>query len=96
MRVYNRVVIDIATNRVIKADSYEYHGPVAMLKGGGSPAIVPPPEPPKEDDKEIQEAKERENLRIARMKGRQSTILTQGMTLGSADIAQKTLLGGSQ
>lgn len=95
MRIYKRIVIDIATNRVLEADSYEYDGPVAMLKGGGG-AIIPAPEPPAEDDKEIQAAKERENLRIARLKGRQSTVLTQGSSIGDPLLVKKTLLGGNQ
>jgi len=35
MRVYKKLVIDIASGRILKSDAYEYRGPVAKLKGGG-------------------------------------------------------------
>lgn len=40
MRVYTRIVMDMATGEVLEADSYEYEGPVALCGsgsgGGGS------------------------------------------------------------
>jgi hypothetical protein len=36
MRVYNRLVIDIATGQVLEAESFDYLGPIAETKGGGS------------------------------------------------------------
>ena len=36
MRVSTRVVLDIATLQVIERDSYEYHGPWELAKGGNS------------------------------------------------------------
>lgn len=36
MKIYNKVVIDIETGEIIKEDSFDYHGPVAECKGGGS------------------------------------------------------------
>lgn len=36
MKVYRKIVIDIATSRVLEADSFDYEGPVAEAKGGGS------------------------------------------------------------
>jgi len=52
MKIITRVVIDIATGRVINEEAYDYRGPVALLKGAESPptpepppAYVPPPEP---------------------------------------------------
>lgn len=35
MKVYNKVVIDIATGDIIEEDSFEYHGPVVRCEGGG-------------------------------------------------------------
>lgn len=36
MKVYERVVIDMTTNEVLEEVSYEYDGPVAECKSGGS------------------------------------------------------------
>jgi hypothetical protein len=36
MKIYNRIVIDMSTGRVEEADTFEYTGPVAECKGGGS------------------------------------------------------------
>lgn len=36
MRCYKKLVIDIATGKILRADSYEHYGPVTKLKGGGS------------------------------------------------------------
>lgn len=36
MKVYTEVVIDMETLEVIKEESYDYEGPVALCKGGGS------------------------------------------------------------
>jgi hypothetical protein len=35
MKIYTRVVIDMATSEVLEADSYEYYGPIAECKKGG-------------------------------------------------------------
>ena len=45
MRIYNTVVIDIASNRVIYEDSYVYHGKFAHCCGGGGGASYPQPSP---------------------------------------------------
>ena len=53
MKVFNRVIIDIESGRVITEESFYHRGPVAELKGGSSPpppapppAYEPPPQPP--------------------------------------------------
>lgn len=43
MRIYTRVVIDMATSTVLEADSYEYDGPVAECKKGGKKPKTPDP-----------------------------------------------------
>lgn len=35
MKVYNRVVLDISSGKVLEEDSFEYQGPVCEAKGGG-------------------------------------------------------------
>lgn len=35
MRIYNKIVIDMSTLKVLEEDSYEYEGEVAECKGGG-------------------------------------------------------------
>lgn len=35
MKIFTRIVLDVATNRVLESSSFEYDGPVANLKGGG-------------------------------------------------------------
>jgi hypothetical protein len=35
MKVYNKVVIDMSTLKVVEEDSFEYHGPIAHCGGGG-------------------------------------------------------------
>jgi len=35
MKIYNRVVLSIATGEVLEEDSFNYAGPVALAKGGG-------------------------------------------------------------
>jgi len=35
MKIYRKIVIEIATGRVLEEDSFEYHGPIAEAKGGG-------------------------------------------------------------
>lgn len=41
MRVYSRVVIDMATGATLEAEWEEYGGPVAEAKGGGSNSVDP-------------------------------------------------------
>ena len=36
MRIYTRIVLDMATGEVLESDSYEYDGPVALCGGGQS------------------------------------------------------------
>ena len=43
MKVYTRVVIDMATSEVLEADWYEYDGPVAECKKGGKAPKAPDP-----------------------------------------------------
>jgi hypothetical protein len=43
MKVYTRVVIDMATSQVLEADWYEYDGPVAECKKGGKAPKAPDP-----------------------------------------------------
>jgi hypothetical protein len=43
MRIYTRVVIDMATSEVLEADSYEYDGPIAECKKGGKAPKAPDP-----------------------------------------------------
>lgn len=43
MKVYTRVVIDMATSEVLEADSYEYDGPIAECKKGGKAPKAPDP-----------------------------------------------------
>lgn len=43
MKVYTRVVIDMATSEVLEADFYEYDGPVAECKKGGKAPKAPDP-----------------------------------------------------
>jgi hypothetical protein len=57
---------------------------------------VSPPDlkaPPTENDEEVKAAEAAERERIRRMRGRQSTILTQGQDLGTPQL-KKTVLGG--
>lgn len=35
MKIYTRVVIDMASSAVLESRSYEHHGPIAQCKGGG-------------------------------------------------------------
>ena len=35
MKIYNKVVIDMATGETVEEDSYEHEGSVALCKGGG-------------------------------------------------------------
>ena len=42
MKIYTRVVIDMATSAVLEADWYEYDGPVAECKGKGGKAPKAP------------------------------------------------------
>ena len=43
MKVYTRVVIDMATSAVLEADWYDYDGPVAECKKGGKAPKAPDP-----------------------------------------------------
>ncbi len=43
MRIYTRVVIDMATSAVLEADWYEHDGPVAECKKGGKAPKAPDP-----------------------------------------------------
>lgn len=66
-----------------------------MSFGGGSPPPVPAPPPlPERSDLEARERERREKERLARMKGRKSTILTgpEGVK-GEAPVEKKSLLG---
>lgn len=42
MKIYNKVVIDMATDRIITEDSFEYFGEVAYCDSGGSTSIKYP------------------------------------------------------
>ena len=35
MKIYERIVIDIETGKILDEESYEYNGPIAECKGGG-------------------------------------------------------------
>lgn len=43
MKIYTRVVIDMATSEVLEADGYEYDGPIAECKKGGKAPKAPDP-----------------------------------------------------
>jgi hypothetical protein len=43
MKIYTRVVIDMATSEVLEADWYDYDGPVAECKKGGKKPKTPDP-----------------------------------------------------
>ena len=43
MKIYTRVVLDMATSEILEADSYEYDGPVAECKKGGKKPQTPDP-----------------------------------------------------
>jgi len=93
MRIYNRVIMDIVTGRILEADYSEYSGPVAMLKGG-SKSAPPPPEPPPEDNSDEIEAAALEARRLARRRsGRSSTILTSGLGASTTPGQKKQLFG---
>jgi len=94
MRIYTRVIMDMATGRITAADHYEHQGPVALLKGGGGGSYVPPPTPPPEDNSAEIEAAAAEARRLARRRaGRSSTILTAGLGASATPGAPKKLLG---
>ena len=58
MKVYTRVVIDMATSEVLEADSYEYAGSVAECKKGGKAPKAP-------DPKVVSDAQTRSNQQTA-------------------------------
>jgi len=35
MKVYTKIVIDMSTSEIIEETSFDYHGPIAEMKGGG-------------------------------------------------------------
>lgn len=41
MKIYNKIVINMATNEVLEEDSFEYHGPIAYCKGDTSYHAAP-------------------------------------------------------
>jgi hypothetical protein len=43
MKIYTRVVIDMATSNILEADWYDYDGPVAQCKKGGKAPKTPDP-----------------------------------------------------
>ena len=43
MKIFTRVVFDMATSEILEADFYEYDGPVAECKKGGSAPAAPNP-----------------------------------------------------
>ena len=43
MKIYTRVVLDMATSEILEADFYEYAGPVAECKKGGKKPATPDP-----------------------------------------------------
>ena len=94
MKVYRKIIINMATGKIIKADSYEYSGPVCELKGGRQ--YVPPlPPPVKEEDPRVAQERERMRIKLKNMKGRRSTMLTGGMGVEEDPLlAKSTLLGG--
>ena len=42
MKIYNKIVIDIATDRIVAEDSFEYFGEVAYCDSGGSTSVKYP------------------------------------------------------
>jgi len=57
MKVYRRLVLDIATGRTVEEDAFEYVGTVASAGGGKmkskTTVVVPPPTPEEEQDKAL-------------------------------------------
>src|SRR5688572_19800954 len=43
VKIYTRIVIDMASGHTLEADSFDYAGPVALCKDGGSPPAAPTP-----------------------------------------------------
>ena len=43
MKVYNKIVIDMATDRIVAEDSFEYFGEIAYCGGGGTSVSYPKP-----------------------------------------------------
>jgi len=94
MRIYRRIILSLATGRVIARQGQEYLGPVAQLKGAEPPPIPPVQEPPELTDPAVEEARRKERELLRRRRGRGSTILTGGLGVTeAAPVARKTLLG---
>lgn len=93
MKIFDKILLDIATGDVIETESFDYNGPVVLLKGGGG--YVPPlPEPVKEEDPRVVEAQNEMRIRLKNMKGRSSTLLTGGTGVEQEALLKKPLLGG--
>ena len=61
---------------------------------GGKPKMPSAPPAPKSTDLAEENAANAQRLRMQRAKGRQSTMLTQGMDMGAAPMQRRSLLGG--
>ena len=51
MKIYNTLIVDIESGRILHEDAFDYDGPVAMCSGGGS---APPPQLPTKEERELQ------------------------------------------
>lgn len=98
MKIYEKIVIDMATGETIEEQAYEYAGPVAELKGGKGSVpstttteVTPAPQLP---DKGVQQAATDQRTSANAATGAAATILTgpQG-DLTEANTQKKTLLG---
>lgn len=66
-----------------------------MCSAGSPPPPPPPPVQPERNvvDQSVKDARSKERKRLARVAGRDSTILTPGLANTTANISKKTLLG---
>jgi hypothetical protein len=48
VKIYHKLILDIATGEILGEDSFDYNGPLALCKGGSAPA--PPPQKTKTEN----------------------------------------------
>lgn len=92
-----RVVMDIATGKIIDRETSHYAGPVAWCKGPDTPDPPKPPPlppPPTMESIQVKEARWKEREAARRRKGFLSSILTSGLgALGQPQVLRKELFG---